>query len=202
MLSWGPVAGQRLGAACNWGIASRSSTSLAGGLWFCRTWCLWMKMKRTPSILEIQTGSTSFDFQKSLDHPKSFSYEFLWSWDDLSLISGSIPGTNIRTEPGTSCSTMVRCWQFGARSSRGCGARPDGGGRKRQHPLIPSHPPWRSWNRQDMPDISWHILHVMYDNDESMLHAVHMIHDAMWYRRNTVCKWFVFCIMSLYVIII
>lgn len=31
MLSWGPVAGKSLGAACNWGIASRSSTSLAGG---------------------------------------------------------------------------------------------------------------------------------------------------------------------------
>eukprot|EP00434_Breviolum_minutum_P006403 symbB.v1.2.005651.t1/scaffold327.1/size259883/4 len=30
MLSWGPVAGKRLGVACNWGIASRSSTSLAG----------------------------------------------------------------------------------------------------------------------------------------------------------------------------
>lgn len=197
MLSWGPVAGQRLGAACNWGIASRSSTSLAGGLWFCRTWCLWMKMKRTPYLFwKFKLAQHPLTFKNLWIIPKrcpvnSYGVEMIWA---------SFREASLEQTSGQSLALHVPQW-FGAGNlepeAQEAVVRGLIGGEGKgsaYHLLIPSHPPWRSWNRQDMTDISWQV-HVMYDNDQSMLHAVLLMHDAMWYRRNTVCKWFVFCRM-------
>lgn len=185
MLSWGPVAGQRLGAACNWGIASRSSTSLAGGLWFCRTWCLWMKMKRTPYLFwKFKLAQHPLTFGNLWIIPKrcpvnSYGVEMIWA---------SFREASLEQTSGQSLALHVPQW-FGAgnlepeaQEAVVRGLIWGGGERKR---LSPPHPISSSLEELESTRHDWHILTSTRDVWQWSVHAACCAFDAWCYVIQT-----------------